>query len=72
MSKLDDLPLTITVAQSADLLGISRAKAFQLARDGGFPGRIVRIGRENRVVTASLADLGRVSLTDTHNTEKTP
>jgi excisionase family DNA binding protein len=41
------------VEQVADLLGISRAKAYQLIASGELPG-IVRIGRSVRVSRASL------------------
>ncbi|MEU6719554.1 helix-turn-helix domain-containing protein [Nonomuraea sp. NPDC046802] len=36
------------------MLGIGRSKAYQLARDGEFPGRIIRIGDLYRVCTADL------------------
>ena len=39
----DDLPLTLTVPEVGEVLGISRAKAYDLARSEGFPS--MRIGR---------------------------
>ena len=33
----DDLPLTLTVPEVGEVLGISRAKAYDLARSEGFP-----------------------------------
>ena len=38
----DDLPLTLTVPEVGEVLGISRAKAYDLARREGFPS--MRIG----------------------------
>lgn len=38
----DDLPLTLTVPEVGEVLAISRAKAYDLARSEGFPS--MRIG----------------------------
>ena len=38
----DGLPLTLTVPEVGEVLGISRAKAYDLARSEGFPS--MRIG----------------------------
>ncbi len=38
----DELPLTLTVPEVGEVLGISRAKAYDLARSEGFPS--MRIG----------------------------
>ena len=38
----DELPLTLTVPEVGEVLGISRAKAYELARSKGFPS--MRIG----------------------------
>ena len=38
----DDLPLTLTVPEVGEVLAISRAKAYDLARSEGFPN--MRIG----------------------------
>ena len=38
----DDLPLTLTVPEVGEVLGISRAKAYDLVRSEGFPS--MRIG----------------------------
>lgn len=38
----DDLPLTLTVPEVGEVLGLSRAKAYDLARSEGFPS--MRIG----------------------------
>ncbi|MEU5859752.1 DNA-binding protein [Nonomuraea sp. NPDC047529] len=51
---LQDLPPTVNLMTAAHALGIGRSKAYQLARDGGFPVRIIRIGDLYRVCTADL------------------
>lgn len=38
----DDLPLTLTVPEVGEVLGISRAAAYELVRSKGFPH--IRIG----------------------------
>lgn len=38
----DDLPLTLTVPEVGEVLGISRAAAYELVRSKGFPS--MRIG----------------------------
>ena len=38
----DDLPLTLTAAEVGEVLGISRAAAYELVRSKGFPS--MRIG----------------------------
>ena len=48
------LPPTIDVETGARAFGIGRTTAYQLARKGQFPCRIIRVGRAYRVVTADL------------------
>ena len=38
----NDLPIMLSVAQLADVLGVSRSSAYELIRTPGFP--VVRIG----------------------------
>lgn len=45
---------TASVEDASRALGFSRAKGYALARTGLFPCRVLRIGRQTRVVTASL------------------
>jgi excisionase family DNA binding protein len=44
--------LLLRVAEAAELLGVSRAKAYQMAASGAIP--TVRLGRATRVPTAAL------------------
>ncbi len=49
---------TTDLETAARLLGISRTKAYELARDDAFPCKVLRIGkRQYRVVVSSLRDV---------------
>jgi excisionase family DNA binding protein len=52
---LDGFPLLISVPRAASLLGISRASAYRLAKDGQLPSR--RLGGRVYVVAAQLRGL---------------
>ncbi|SRR6266545_4530769 len=57
---LDDLrhlPPTIDVVTAGKALGVSRTKAYELARRGEFPCRVLMLGRSYRVPTAELLRL---------------
>jgi hypothetical protein len=54
---LQNLPPTIDIMTAAGVLGIGRTKAYELAREGAFPVRIIRIGDLYRVATADLLRL---------------
>jgi hypothetical protein len=51
------LGLTTDVETAASILGISRTKAYALARSEEFPVRLVRAGRRYLVPTPALLDL---------------
>ena len=51
------LGLTTDVETAASILGISRTKAYALARSGEFPVHLVRIGRRYIVPIPALLDL---------------
>jgi len=48
---------TLTVAEAAELLGIGRTLAYELARSGAFPVPVVRLGRRLVVPVGPLATL---------------
>jgi hypothetical protein len=54
---LHSLPVTVDLMTAARALGIGRTKAYELARCGEFPCRIIRIGDLYRVATADLIRL---------------
>lgn len=57
-SDLADLPPVIDLyPTAAGFLGIGRTTAYELARRGEFPVRVLRVGHRFRVVTADLREL---------------
>ena len=48
------LPVTVDVPTAARALGLGRSTAYELARRGEFPCRVLRVGRSYRVPTADL------------------
>lgn len=50
-------PTTVSVETAARALGLGRTRAYQLARQGQFPCKVVRIGTSYRIVTADLRRL---------------
>ncbi|MFL6117463.1 MAG: helix-turn-helix domain-containing protein [Catenulispora sp.] len=57
-----DLPVALEVPAAGRLLGIGRTRAYQMARDGTFPTRVIPIGRSYLVPTADLLRLLGVRL----------
>jgi predicted DNA-binding transcriptional regulator AlpA len=57
VADLRKLPPTVDLMTAARALGIGRTKAYELARHGEFPCRIIRIGDLYRVATADLIRL---------------
>lgn len=55
--QLHALPTVVDLMTAARALGISRTKAYQLAHDGQFPCRIIRVGTRYHVPTADLLRL---------------
>lgn len=47
---------------AAEVLGIGRSTAYELARRGEFPVPVLRVGHRLRVVTSHLRELLGVSL----------
>src|SRR5258708_3950100 len=54
---LGGLPVVLDVPSAGRLLGIGRTRAYRLARSGGFPCRVLRIGGTWRVPTAGVLGL---------------
>lgn len=51
------LPTTVSVETAARAIGLGRTRAYELARRGKFPCKVIRIGTSYRVVTADLRRL---------------
>ncbi|WP_089316542.1 helix-turn-helix domain-containing protein [Actinomadura mexicana] len=54
---LDTLPTVVSIMTAARALGLSRTYAYELAKRGDFPCRIIRVGTTYRVPTAELRRL---------------
>ena len=48
------LPVTVDVTTAARALGLGRSTAYELARRGEFPCRVLHIGSSYRIPTADL------------------
>ncbi|WP_332873367.1 helix-turn-helix domain-containing protein [Actinocorallia populi] len=57
INNLGNLPPTLDIPTAAKILGLSRTKAYQLAKEGKFPCRVLKIGYSYRVSTQSLLRL---------------
>ncbi len=54
---LYELPPTVDISTAARAIGLGRRKAYELAKRGEFPCRLLRIGTQYRVPTAELLGL---------------
>ena len=54
---LHSLPPTVDIEEAARLLGCGRSLAYELARRGEFPCRVLRLGRRYVVPSADLLRL---------------
>lgn len=54
---LASLPPVMGLPAAARLLGIGRTTAYRLVRDGTWPTRVLRLGRQMRIPTAQIFDL---------------
>jgi hypothetical protein len=57
LSEIRSWPPTVSIPAAAGPIGISRSYAFELARTGKFPCRVIMVGSRYRVVTSSLVAL---------------
>lgn len=51
------LGMTTDVEIAGDILGIGRTKAYEMAKNGDFPVKILRIGRRYKVSVPALLKL---------------
>ena len=52
-----NLGATVDIVTAGAILGIGRSKSYELAKDGEFPVRVLRIGRRYLVPTPSILAL---------------
>jgi hypothetical protein len=51
------LGMTTDIETAGEILGIGRTKAYALAKTGGFPVRVIRVGRLYKVSVPALLGL---------------
>ncbi|MBB6396725.1 excisionase family DNA binding protein [Actinomadura coerulea] len=51
------LPTTVSVETAARAIGLGRTRVYQLARQGEFPCKVIRIGTSYRIVTVDFRRL---------------
>ncbi|MGH3157067.1 MAG: helix-turn-helix domain-containing protein [Streptosporangiaceae bacterium] len=61
IAQLLDMPPTVDLMTAATALGLGRTKAYDLAKRGEFPCRVIRVGDAYRVPTAVLLQLLGIS-----------
>ncbi|MET7809723.1 helix-turn-helix domain-containing protein [Streptomyces sp. NPDC005395] len=59
------LPPTVDVETAGRAFGVGRTVAYQLVRAGTFPCKVIKTGRQYRVVTADLQRVLQVPEADT-------
>jgi excisionase family DNA binding protein len=64
LTELMALPLMIDVSTAARALGLSRSTAYELARRGEFPCRVLHVGSSYRVPTAELLRVLGIDLSE--------
>ncbi|MBA9007309.1 helix-turn-helix domain-containing protein [Thermomonospora cellulosilytica] len=57
LAELTELPSVVDIMTAARALGLSRTHAYDLAKRGEFPCKVLRIGTSYRVPTANLLTL---------------
>lgn len=63
LAELMAMPVTVDIATAARALGLGRSTAYELARRGAFPCRVLHVGSSYRVPTAELLRVLGIDLT---------
>ena len=56
LDELLSLPVSVDLTTAGRAFGIGRTKAFELARAGEFPVKVIRVGRKLRVSKAVILE----------------
>lgn len=62
--KVRELGLVTSLETAAQILGIGRSKAYEMARTGEFPVRVMRVGRVYRVPVNPILNIWKWSRDD--------
>jgi predicted DNA-binding transcriptional regulator AlpA len=54
LDEIRSWPAAVDVSRAAAAFGVSRSLAYDLARRGAFPARVLKVGGRTKVVTASI------------------
>jgi hypothetical protein len=54
MDELLSLPVSVDLTTAGRAFGLGRTKAFELARQGRFPVRVLRVGQKYRVPRSAI------------------
>jgi hypothetical protein len=54
LDELLALPVSVDLVTAGRAFGLGRTKAFQLAKDGEFPCRVIRVGIKYRVPRSAI------------------
>ncbi|SHN19795.1 helix-turn-helix domain-containing protein [Cryptosporangium aurantiacum] len=57
LEAVQSLGTTTSLEEAASILGIGRTKAYELAQQGDFPAKVIRVGRRYRVSVPALLRL---------------
>lgn len=57
LGDIDELPVVLDLVTAGRILGFGRTKAYELARAGQFPCRLIRAGKTYLVPTVELLTL---------------
>lgn len=68
MDELFAVPVSVDIVTAGRAFGFGRTKAFELARAGEFPCRVIRVGRKYRVPRSALFEA--LGVTDEHVTAR--
>lgn len=66
VEELHALPVSVDLVTAGRAFGIGRTKAFELAKQGKFPCRVLRVGQKYRVTRSDLFDTLGIGSTAVH------
>lgn len=62
LHEAQNLPATLSLVEAGHWLGVGRTSTYQMLKDGRFPIRTLRLGRQLRVATCDLLDYLNITI----------
>jgi predicted DNA-binding transcriptional regulator AlpA len=62
LREAQNLPATLSLIEAGRWLGIGRTSTYQMIKDGCFPIRTLRLGRQLRIATCDLLDYLNITI----------